>query len=210
MGDDDHGGLAVGEVPQDTEDFTGQLRVKGAGGLIEAEDVRVERQCAGDGHPLLLTAGELVGVVACPLRQAHLGQQVTGLCFQLGVDGLFVGLVAGLLLRQKLPRQHHVFQRGVLGEEVEVLEHKAEVEALFPHLALPLGGGVGGVPHGLAVHLDDAGVGTLQKVQAAQQRRLARAGRADDRQRLALFQCERDVLENFRLAEILPDAGSFE
>ena len=132
MGNDDHGGLSVGEVPQDAEDFAGQLRVKGAGGLIEAEDVRVERQCAGDGHPLLLTAGELVGVVACPLRQAHLGQQVTGLCFQLGVDGLFVGLVVGLLLRQKLPRQHHVFQRGVLGEEVEVLEHEAEVEALFP------------------------------------------------------------------------------
>ena len=61
MGDDDHGGLAVGEVPQDTEDFAGQLRVKGAGGLIEAEDVRVERQCAGDGHPLLLAAGKLVG-----------------------------------------------------------------------------------------------------------------------------------------------------
>ena len=82
MGDDDHGGLSVGEVAQDTEDFAGQLRVEGAGGLIEAEDVRVERQRAGDGHPLLLTAGELVGVVACPLRQAHLGQQVTGLCFQ--------------------------------------------------------------------------------------------------------------------------------
>ena len=210
MGDDDHGGLAVGEVPQDTEDFAGQLRVKGAGGLIEAEDVRVERQRAGDGHPLLLTAGELVGVVACPLRQAHLGQQVTGLCFQLDVDGLFVGLVVGLLFCQKLPRQHHVFQRGVLGEEVEVLEHEAEVEALFPHLALPLGGGVGGVPHGLAVHFDDAGVGTLKEVQAAQQRRLARAGRADDRQRLALFQCERDVPENFRLAEILPDARGFE
>ena len=67
MGDDDHGGLSVGEVPQDTEDFAGQLRVKGAGGLIEAEDVRVERQGAGDGHPLLLTAGEfgiLCGVLA--------------------------------------------------------------------------------------------------------------------------------------------------
>ena len=133
-----------------------------------------------------------------------------GLCFQLGVDGLFVGLVVGLFLCQKLPRQHHVFQRGVLGEEVEVLEHEAEVEALFPHLALPLGGRVGGVPHGLAVHPDNAGVGTLKEIQAAQQRRLARAGRADDRQRLALFQCERDVPENLRLAEILPDARGFE
>ena len=101
--------------------------------------------------------------MARPLRQAHLGQQVTGLCFQLDVDGLFVGLVVGLLLCQKLPRQHHVFQRGVLGEEVEVLEHEAEVEALFPHLALPLGGRVGGVPHGLAVHPDNAGVGTRKE-----------------------------------------------
>ena len=126
------------------------------------------------------------------------------------MDGLFVGLVAGLLPGQKLPRQHHVFQRGVLGKEVEVLEHEAEVEALFPHLALPLGGGVGGVPHGLAVHPDDAGVGPLEEVEAAQKGRLARAGGADDGQRLALLEGEGDVFQHLRLPKVFPDAGGFE
>ena len=128
-----------------------------------------------------------MGVVARPLRQAHLGQKLPGLRLEAGVDGLFVGLVAGLLPGQKLPRQHHVFQRGVLGKEVEVLEHEAEVEALFPHLALPLGGGVGGVPHGLA-----------------------RAGGADDGQRLALLEGEGDVFQHLRLPKVFPDAGGFE
>ena len=79
-------------------------------------------------------------------------------------------------------------------KQVEVLEHQTEVQALFAHLALPLGGGVGGVPHGLAVHLDDTGVRPLQKVQAAQQGGLAGTGRTDDGQRLALFQGQRDIL----------------
>ena len=79
-------------------------------------------------------------------------------------------------------------------EMAEGLEHQTEVQALFAHLVLPLGGGVGGVPHGLAVHLDDTGVRPLQKVQAAQQGGLAGAGRTDDGQRLALFQGQRDIL----------------
>ena len=88
---------------------------------------------------------------------------------------------------QQFTRQHYVLQGGVLREEVEVLEHQPEVQSLFADLSLPLGGGVGGVPHGLAVHPDAAGVRPLQKVQAAQQGGLAGAGRADDGQRLALL-----------------------
>ena len=107
-------------------------------------------------------------------------------------------------------RQHHVLQGGVLGEEVEVLEHQAEVEPLFSDLALLLGGGVGGVPHGLAVHLDDAGIRALQEVQAAQQRRFTGTRRADDGQRLAFFQGQRDVLQDMGLLKIFPDAGGFE
>ena len=149
-------------------------------------------------------------VVVRPLGQAHLAQQLLCLLLQLSVDGLFVDLVVRALLRQQLPRQHHVLQGGVLREEVEVLEHQAEVEPLFSDLALLLGGGVGGVPHGLAVHLDDAGIRALQEVQAAQQRRFTGTRRADDGQRLAFFQGQRDVLQDMGLLKIFPDAGGFE
>ena len=190
MGDDDHGGLAVGKVAQDAQHLAGQLRVEGRGRLVEAENVRVQSQCAGNGHALLLTAGKLVRVVACPGRKAHLGQKFLCLLFQLGMDGLFVGLVVRALLRQQFTRQHYVLQGGVLREEVEVLKYQTKVQPLFADLAFPLGGGVGSIPHGLAVHLDDAGVRPFQKVQAAQQGGLTGAGRADDRQRFALFQRE--------------------
>ena len=51
----------------------GQLRVQGAGGLVKAEDFRVHAQGAGDGHPLLLAAGQLVGVLVRLVGKADLG-----------------------------------------------------------------------------------------------------------------------------------------
>ena len=47
VGDDDHGGLAVGKVAQDAQHLAGQLRVKGAGWFIKAKDIRFQRQGAG-------------------------------------------------------------------------------------------------------------------------------------------------------------------
>ena len=81
-----------------------------------------------------------------------------------------------------------------LWKQVEVLEHQTKMEPLFTDLAFLLGGRVGGIPHGLAVHPDAAGVRPFQKVQAAQQGGLAGAGRADDGQRFALLQGKRNVL----------------
>ena len=48
--------------------------VKGGRSCIEAEDIRVKRQRAGNGHTLLL--GRREGM-AGPLRKAHLRQQVS-------------------------------------------------------------------------------------------------------------------------------------
>ena len=42
VGHDDHGGLAVGQVPQNAQHLAGQLRVQRAGRLVEAEDIRVQ------------------------------------------------------------------------------------------------------------------------------------------------------------------------
>ena len=71
MGDDDHGHLALRQGADDLEHLSGQLRIQGGGGFIEAEDVRCQRQGTGDGHPLLLSAGELVGVVPHPVAETH-------------------------------------------------------------------------------------------------------------------------------------------
>ena len=74
VGDDDHGGLLLRQGADDLQNLAGELRVQGGGGLIKAEDVRGQGQGPGDGDPLLLAAGELVGVVSRPLCQPHFGQ----------------------------------------------------------------------------------------------------------------------------------------
>ena len=84
------------------------------------------------------------------------------------------------------------------------------MEPLFADLTFLLGGRVGGIPHGLAVHLDHTRVRPFQKVQAAQQSCFAGTGRADDRQRFPLLQIQGDVLQHMGLAKIFPDTGSFE
>ena len=77
------------------------------------------------------------------------------------------------------------------------------METLFADLALPLGCGVARVKEDLVPDQDPAPVGGLQKVQAAQQRRLSAAGGADDGQGLPLLQLKADVLQHPGVAEML-------
>ena len=39
--DNDHGSFLVGQIAQNAQNFAGQLRVKGAGGLVKVNDLRV-------------------------------------------------------------------------------------------------------------------------------------------------------------------------
>ena len=61
--DNDHGSFLVGQIAQNTQNFAGQLRVKGAGWFIKAKDIRFQRQGAGNSYTLLLAAGKLVRVM---------------------------------------------------------------------------------------------------------------------------------------------------
>ena len=163
----------------------------------------MEGQGPGDGHPLLLAAGELTGVVVRAVTQTHLGQQLPALGLDLLQDLLPVGFEVGPFLAEELLGQGDVPQGGVLGEQVEGLEHQAEMEPLFPHLALPLGGGIVGVEQSVPLDDDLPLVGGLQKVQAPQQGGLAAAGGADDGQSLALLQVKADVLQHPGRAKVL-------
>ena len=60
VSDDHHRDVEVLQGLDDLQDFAGELRVEGAGRLIEEKHLRVQRQGAGDGDTLLLSAGELV------------------------------------------------------------------------------------------------------------------------------------------------------
>ena len=73
-------------------------------------------------------------------------------------------------------------------KKIEVLEHQTEMQPLAADFALFLRCGVCRVEKRLAVHENFTLVGRRQEIEAAQQRRLAAAGRADDGDGLALFQ----------------------
>ena len=188
MRDDDHGHVLLGKRADDLQNLAGQLRVEGGGRLVEAEDVRLQRQRPRDGHALLLAAGELVRVEVHFLLQPHLREQLLRVRGDLCVDLLFAGLVVRLLFGQQLAGKHDVLPGRVLREQIEILKHEAEMQPLAADLALFLRVGVRRVEERLAVYRDLPLVGDGQEIEAAQQRRLAAAGRADDGDGLALFQ----------------------
>src|SRR5512135_929222 len=68
VGDHDHGDvLLVVELLEDGHDLEAGLAVEVAGGLVGQDHGGVVEQGPGDGHPLLLAARELVGLVVGPL-----------------------------------------------------------------------------------------------------------------------------------------------
>jgi hypothetical protein len=73
---DHHDGLAefAVQLVQQVQHLGGGGAVEVAGGLVGDDQRRVGHQCAGDGHALLLAAGELVGVVVGAVGQADHGQ----------------------------------------------------------------------------------------------------------------------------------------
>ena len=56
--DNDHRHPFGHQLFHDGEHLGGQLRVERGGGLVEEKHVRLHHQCAGNRHPLLLSAGE--------------------------------------------------------------------------------------------------------------------------------------------------------
>ena len=93
-----------------------QLQVQGAQGLVQQQHLGMGHQGPGNGHPLLLAAGQAGdGAVLKPL-QGHQGEH-------LGDFGLNL-LLGDLLLPQG---EGHVFKDVQVGEEGVLLEHRVHV-----------------------------------------------------------------------------------
>ncbi len=95
-------------------------------------------------------------------------------------------------------RKRHVRERGHVRVEVEGLEHHADAPARAVDVGAP-------VEHVDAIDHDRARGGLLQSVEAAQERRLARPGRADHEDELALGHDEVDATQHVQGAEMLVD-----
>ena len=96
-------------------------RIQGTGGLIRQQNIRVIDQCTGNGHPLHLPAGHLVGLFMQLIAQPHLLQNIPG-------------TAAALLAGNPGQRQGqlHISQHGLMGNQVIALEYKT-------HRVVPIG-----------------------------------------------------------------------
>ena len=162
--------------------------------LVGDDQLRLQRQRAGDGDPLALAAGELVGVALGVLRrEAHLRQQLghalapLRLRQDVGVDhpGLGDDLVDRHARIERLRRilEHHL---DLAAHGVELARRHREEVAALPECAPP-------------IRLD-------QSQNCLGDRRLARAALADDGEHLALLQLEAHVVERLEGAVVLASA----
>ena len=164
---------------------------EGAGRLVGEQHPRLVRQRAGDGDALLLPAGKLGGVHVRLVAQIDQIQQFKHARFHIGL------LHAGVA-----QRIGDVFKHSRAIQQVEMLEDHADAP---PHRAelsfgqLPALRVVGlAAPernHAGIADAQRAVVRRFQQVQAAHQRRFARAGHADNAENVALLDVQVDVFQ---------------
>ncbi len=187
--DADHGHAVARQRLHHLQHFADHLRIQRAGRFVEQHDRRLEGQRPGDGHALLLAAGQRAGVGLRLVRHAHPLQQLVRQ--RLGV--------AARRLQDMQRRVRHVVQHAHVRKQVELLEHEADAAAQRVDVHA-LGVDV------LAVDADDALADGFEPVDGADERGLARARRAAHDQHFAASDLQADILEHMVLAVPLVDA----
>ena len=164
MRDHDNGAAFIVEPFEQRQDLLRRHAVQVAGRFVGQDEVGVIHQAAGDGHPLLLTAGELGGAVPQPIFQPDQRGQL--------VAALAGGRAGATLVVQ---RNLDVFHDRQLLDQVIRLKDEADA---------------GSADHGKLVvaHLGDIVVAEkelaagrlVQATEQVEQRALAGTGRAHD------------------------------
>ena len=171
--DHDRHTLFPAGILQELQDLLARHVVERARRLVAQKELGVLRQRAGDRHALLLAAGELTGEVVRTLGKANLIQN------RRRVERILADL------RGKL----HVFKCREVAHQIVELKDKADVVAA-------IGRELAGVEaaHARAVDRDVAARAGIHTAEHVQNRRLARAGRADDDTELSLFDRKADMI----------------
>ena len=183
VGDHDDGGAGGVEVAEQVHDVEAVVAVEVAGGLVAEDELRVGDDRPGNGHALLLPAGELLRIVARPVDDAHALQHL--------VDLLPTLRLAEAEVAQ---RQLHVLEDVHVVDEVEALEHEADDPA--PQLQAVFLAQGGDIP---AVEPVATRVGGVEESEDVEQGGLAAAGRAHHGYEFALPDRHVHILQCFCL-----------
>jgi hypothetical protein len=178
----------------------GLLRVHPRGRLVEQQQLRIGGQRPRDLQAPLVAVGEVHGQLVV-LAQADEAQQLT----RAVVGRLLLAAVERRVQHhagepRTQPRVHadlHVLDRRHRPEQLDVLERARN--AGLGHEVRPLGGDV--APE----ELDAPRGGLVEPGHAVEERRLARAVRADERDDALPGDGERDVVDRHKAAEDLRD-----
>ncbi len=147
---------ALQQLAQLLLQLAAQVGVLGGEGLIQQQQLRLDRQGPHQGDALLLPARELPRISVRFLQQAHPLQQP--------------GHPPAPLRRRQLGQaEAHVLGHRAMGEQGVVLQHQGDAPLPQGHIDAP-----SAIEQHPPVQLDAAAIGPLQPRQAAQQLALAR------------------------------------
>lgn len=116
VGDHDDGGSVLVEFREQLHHLGTVLRVEVTGRLIGEDELRTEDHSTGDGHALLLTAGELVREVLGTMTDVHALHHLLHFLLALSLGYAEIG-----------KRQFYVLLHVELVDEVETLEHETDL-----------------------------------------------------------------------------------
>lgn len=181
MGYHEDGGAFAVEFGEEFHYFFAVLGVEVTGGLVGEDELGVGDDGAGDGYPLLLTSGELLGEVGGAMGYVHALEDV--------VDHLLALRCLDLHVDEG---QLHVLEDVQFVYEVEALEYEADV-------ALAVLGALFFFQRAyfLAEEFVLARGGVVEEAEDVQEGGLAAAGGAHDCYEFALLDVEGDVVEGY-------------
>ena len=163
--------------------------------MPKEQDLRVERQGAGNTYALLLTARKLAGHLVLVTRKPHLCNELV--CASLRL--------LARALKHADRRIGDVFHHGIVREQIVVLEHQTKTRTrLFRYIALCVHRARTRIRrNGKVAKRERASVERLEQRGTPQQRGLAATRRPDNRHDLSTLYLERDILEHLIAAKRL-------
>ena len=192
VGDENRGDVDfLMQRPQPLPQFLAHLRIQRAERFVEQQDARLDGEGARKRDALALAARELARIAVGEPAELHEVEQFVD---TFG-DG---GLVRPHRARLDAQAECDILEHVHVAEQRVVLEDEADM-ALAGAARQRI----------LAVEADAAGVRPFEAGDDAQKCRLAGAGRSQQRQQLAAFDPEVDIVERREVAEALDDIADF-
>jgi hypothetical protein len=180
----------------DAQHLAHQLGIQGRGRLVEEQKLGLLRQCAGDADALLLAPGQALGIFVNLVRHVHFSQHSCG---------QFLGRALRHLLHAPWP-QGDVLQHSQVRPKIKILKDETHLPPLRRQFTLAeaqYAAAFHALADQLAVQIDVTAVRGLEVIDAAQERRLSRAARPDQRDLAALRQGQIDSAKHLQAAKAL-------